>query len=84
MIKNSSVNSCFTADFRLSKIGILGNYVESQWALATFTVPPECACICAFSSQNNVVGTSVIILLCIVFRGHEMLQKIVYNFGLVL
>jgi hypothetical protein len=36
--------------------GILGNYVESQWALANFTVPPECACICAFGSRNAVIG----------------------------
>lgn len=36
--------------------GILGNYVESQWALANFTVPPECACICAFGSGNSVIG----------------------------
>ncbi|KAF4523719.1 hypothetical protein B566_EDAN011583 [Ephemera danica] len=37
-----------------SKIGFLGNYVESQWALANFTVPPECACICAFGSRCSV------------------------------
>lgn len=36
--------------------GILGNYVESQWALANFTVPPECACICAFGSRNTVIA----------------------------
>ncbi|KAL1130235.1 hypothetical protein AAG570_013173 [Ranatra chinensis] len=39
-----------------SRMGFLGNYVESQWALATFTVPPECACICAFGSRNSVIG----------------------------
>lgn len=39
-----------------SKIGFLGQYVESQWALANFTVPPECACVCAFSSHNSVVA----------------------------
>lgn len=37
-------------------MGFLGNYVESQWALATFTVPPECACVCAFGSRNSVIG----------------------------
>jgi hypothetical protein len=42
---------------RFSRMGgILGNYVESQWALANFTVPPECACICAFGSGNSVIG----------------------------
>ncbi|KAG8232241.1 hypothetical protein J437_LFUL011794 [Ladona fulva] len=39
-----------------SKMGFLGNYVESQWALANFTVPPECACICAFGSRNSVIA----------------------------
>uniref|UniRef100_A0A1B6CCC6 Uncharacterized protein n=1 Tax=Clastoptera arizonana TaxID=38151 RepID=A0A1B6CCC6_9HEMI len=39
-----------------SKMGFLGNYVESQWALANFTVPPECACICAFGSKNSVIA----------------------------
>lgn len=35
---------------------MLGNYGESQWALANFTVPPECACICAFESTSAVIG----------------------------
>uniref|UniRef100_A0A1B6K8W7 WD repeat domain phosphoinositide-interacting protein 4 n=1 Tax=Graphocephala atropunctata TaxID=36148 RepID=A0A1B6K8W7_9HEMI len=39
-----------------SKTGLLGNYGASQWALATYTVPPECACICAFSSRNSVIA----------------------------
>lgn len=39
-----------------SKMGILGNYGDSQWALATFTVPPECACICAFGSNKSVIA----------------------------
>lgn len=37
-------------------MGFLGNYVESQWALATFTVPPECACVCAFGTRSSVIG----------------------------
>lgn len=44
--------------FRFSKMSFLGNYVESQWALATFTVPPECACVCAFGSRNSVIGNN--------------------------
>lgn len=39
-----------------SKMGFLGNYVESQWALATFTVPPECACVCAFGTRSSVIA----------------------------
>lgn len=30
--------------------------MESQWALANFTVPPECACICAFGASSTVYG----------------------------
>lgn len=45
--------------FRFSKMGFLGNYIESQWALANFTVPPECACICAFASHSSVVGKTI-------------------------
>lgn len=37
-------------------MGILGNYGESQWALANFTVPPECACVCAFGLRSSVIG----------------------------
>lgn len=40
-------------------MGFLGNYVESQWALATFTVPPECACVCAFGARNSVIGMHI-------------------------
>ncbi|KOC60816.1 WD repeat domain phosphoinositide-interacting protein 4 [Habropoda laboriosa] len=39
-----------------SKMGFWGNYVESQWALATFTVPPECACVCAFGTRSSVIA----------------------------
>ena len=42
---------------RLSKMSFLGQYVESQWALANFTVPSECPCICAFGPSNSVIGT---------------------------
>lgn len=38
------------------KMSFLGNYIESQWALATFTVAAECACVCAFGTTNTVFG----------------------------
>lgn len=38
------------------KMSFLGNYIESQWALATFTVAAECACVCAFGHTNTVFG----------------------------
>ena len=41
---------------RFKKMGFLGQYVESQWGLANFTVPAECACICAFGPGNSVIG----------------------------
>lgn len=40
----------------LAKMGFLGQYVESQWGLANFTVPAELPCICAFGSGSSVVG----------------------------
>jgi len=47
-------------DYRLNKrsalasIGVPGAYAGSQWSLASFTVPQECACICAFGTQSAV------------------------------
>ena len=46
-------------DYRLNKrsalatIGVPGAYAGSQWSLASFTVPQEVACICAFGSQHS-------------------------------
>ncbi|KAJ9599554.1 hypothetical protein L9F63_009952, partial [Diploptera punctata] len=40
-LKNTELNRRST----LNMSPLFGNYVESQWALANFTVPPECACI---------------------------------------
>lgn len=42
------------------KMSFLGNYIESQWALANFTVAAECACVCAFGHNNTVYGKSKI------------------------
>ncbi|XP_064603354.1 WD repeat domain phosphoinositide-interacting protein 4-like [Liolophura sinensis] len=43
----------------LKKMGFLGQYVESQWGLASFTVPAECACICAFGPGHSVIAICV-------------------------
>lgn len=43
----------------LKKMGFLGQYVESQWGITNFTVPAECACVCAFSSSNSVIAICV-------------------------
>lgn len=39
-----------------SKMGFLGQYVESQWALTNFTVKEDCASICAFGPKCSVYG----------------------------
>lgn len=46
---------------RVGKVGpVLGPYVESQWSLATFSLPAEAAAVCAFGrsgrSPSSVVG----------------------------
>uniref|UniRef100_A0A8B9UQY5 WD repeat domain phosphoinositide-interacting protein 4 n=2 Tax=Anas TaxID=8835 RepID=A0A8B9UQY5_9AVES len=46
---------------RVGKVGpVLGPYVESQWSLASFAVPAEAPCVCAFGrggrSPSSVVG----------------------------
>jgi hypothetical protein len=58
-------------DYRLNKrsalasMGVPGAYAGSQWSLASFTVPQECACICAFgqpqqaSPQHQAQGGSI-------------------------
>ncbi|TRY68969.1 hypothetical protein TCAL_04111 [Tigriopus californicus] len=37
-----------------SKFGLPGAYAGSQWSLASFTVPQEVACICAFGPQDTI------------------------------
>ncbi|CAB4023011.1 WD repeat domain phosphoinositide-interacting 4-like [Paramuricea clavata] len=54
-LKDTSLNKRST----LSKMSFLGQYVESQWALANFTVPSECPCICAFGPGNSVIAICV-------------------------
>ncbi|CAM9959666.1 unnamed protein product [Lampetra planeri] len=34
----------------------LGEYAESQWSLASFTVPAETACACAFGKGNSIIA----------------------------
>ncbi|KAG9511195.1 WD repeat domain phosphoinositide-interacting protein 4 [Fragariocoptes setiger] len=41
------------------RMSFLGNYIESQWALANFTVAAECACLCAFGFNNTVYAVCV-------------------------
>jgi len=47
-------------DYRLNKrsalatMGVPGAYAGSQWSLASFTVPQECACICSFGKDSTI------------------------------
>lgn len=42
-----------------SKMSFLGQYVESQWALANFTVNTECACMCVFGPNSSVIAICI-------------------------
>ena len=53
----------------LATIGVPGAYAGSQWSLASFTVPQEVACVCAFGTpsggmQKNV-GQGIIFAVCL-------------------
>lgn len=53
--------SLFCRLARVGKVGpVIGQYVDSQWSLASFTVPAECACICAFGKNTSKNVNSVI------------------------
>ncbi|CAL8276238.1 unnamed protein product [Merluccius merluccius] len=50
---------------RVGKVGpVIGQYVDSQWSLASFTVPAECACICAFG-KNMSKNVNSVIAICV-------------------
>ncbi|XP_006032074.1 WD repeat domain phosphoinositide-interacting protein 4 isoform X1 [Alligator sinensis] len=49
---------------RVGKVGpVLGPYVDSQWSLASFTVPAEAACLCAFG--RGAPAAHSVIAICI-------------------
>ncbi|ESP03877.1 hypothetical protein LOTGIDRAFT_185244 [Lottia gigantea] len=54
-VKDTSLNK----KSKFQKMGFLGPYVESLWGLASFTVPAERACVCAFSSNQSVIAVCV-------------------------
>ena len=46
----------------------IGAYAGSQWSLASFTVPQEVACVCAFgtpSGNTKNVGQGIIFAVCL-------------------
>lgn len=54
-INETSLNKRST----FKQMGFLGQYMESQWCLANFTVPAECACACAFGPNQSVIAICV-------------------------
>lgn len=54
-LKDTALNRR-SAFAKAGKVGIVNRYTNSQWSLANFTVPAECACICAFAGPNSVVA----------------------------
>lgn len=56
------------AVYRLARVGkvgpMIGQYVDSQWSLASFTVPAESACICAFG-RNTSKNVNSVIAICV-------------------
>ncbi|XP_052266608.1 WD repeat domain phosphoinositide-interacting protein 4-like isoform X2 [Dreissena polymorpha] len=54
-VKETQLNKRST----FKRMGFLGQYVESQWGLANFTVPAECACVCAFGPNQSVIAVCV-------------------------
>jgi len=41
-----------------SKVGLFGQYTESQWGLAKISVQAECPCICAFGPGSSIFAMS--------------------------
>ena len=54
-LKDTALNRR-SAFAKAGKVGLANRYTASQWSLANFTVPAECACICAFAGANSVVA----------------------------
>ncbi|KAK7895301.1 hypothetical protein WMY93_020626 [Mugilogobius chulae] len=50
---------------RVGKVGpVIGQYVDSQWSLASFTVPAECACIVPLG-KNTSKNVNSVIAICV-------------------
>lgn len=54
-LKDTNLNRR-SAFAKAGKVGLNNRYTDSQWSLANFTVPAECACVCAFAGPNSVVA----------------------------
>lgn len=54
---------------------VIGQYVDSQWSLANFTVPAECACICAFG-KNTSKNVNSVIGMCFFFFSRPLSESL--------
>ncbi|KAL1777223.1 WD repeat domain phosphoinositide-interacting protein 4 isoform X2 [Sigmodon hispidus] len=55
----------------VGKVGpMIGQYVDSQWSLTSFTVPTESACICAFG-RNTSKNVNSVIAICVDWTFHK-------------
>uniref|UniRef100_A0A2K5K8N6 Uncharacterized protein n=1 Tax=Colobus angolensis palliatus TaxID=336983 RepID=A0A2K5K8N6_COLAP len=62
-LKDTRLN-CRSALARRGQGPIIGQYVDPQWSLASFTVPAESACICAFCC-NTSKNVNCVIAICV-------------------
>lgn len=60
---------------KFSSLGFISMYVESQWALASFTVSAECACICAFGANLERGQNSTVYAICVDGSFHKYAFK---------
>eukprot|EP00112_Aurelia_sp_Birch-Aquarium-sp1_P004619 Seg1524.1 transcript_id=Seg1524.1/GoldUCD/mRNA.D3Y31 product="WD repeat domain phosphoinositide-interacting protein 4" protein_id=Seg1524.1/GoldUCD/D3Y31 len=44
---------------KFARVGLFGQYAESQWGLASFSVAAELPCICAFASTSSVIAVCI-------------------------
>nr|CAB3267705.1 WD repeat domain phosphoinositide-interacting protein 4-like [Phallusia mammillata] len=57
-LKDTTLNRR-SAFAKAGKVSPFQQYTNSQWSFCHFTVPAECACICAFAKGNSVVAACV-------------------------
>ncbi|XP_004874188.2 WD repeat domain phosphoinositide-interacting protein 4 [Heterocephalus glaber] len=63
-LKDTHLNHCSVLA-RMGKVGpLIGQYVDSQWSLASFTVPAESAYICTFG-RNTFKNVNSVIAICV-------------------
>nr|XP_026689712.1 WD repeat domain phosphoinositide-interacting protein 4 [Ciona intestinalis] len=57
-LKDTALNRR-SAFAKAGKVGPFQQYTNSQWSFSNFTVPAECACMCAFGRGNSVIAICI-------------------------